>query len=151
MKHPTTSPRFPFLSQATVAVALVAACASASALPQFTFDPAAAGLLGTNITADNILVSSFMTVSVDPSGNFTQSGYLPITGFQLGDTDGTAAELFDDGQQQLAVHEIESDKVDIEHAQRGIGHIAIDETTRAHLGEVPYPAQQAVGDTWGTA
>ncbi|MCF8204054.1 MAG: flocculation-associated PEP-CTERM protein PepA [Methylotenera sp.] len=93
MKHPTTSPRFPFLSQATVAVALVAACASASALPQFTFDPAAAGLLGTNITADNILVSSFMTVSVDPSGNFTQSGYLPITGFQLGGSSFTPAGL----------------------------------------------------------
>jgi hypothetical protein len=93
MKHTTSKAKFSFLHGATVAMALVTACATASALPSFTFDPAAAGLLGTSINADNILVSSFSTVTIDPSGTFTQTGYLPITGFQLGGSSFTPAGL----------------------------------------------------------
>jgi hypothetical protein len=83
MKHSPRQTRFSFLQQAAAAAALVTACAAASALPAFTFDPAAAGLNGTIINADNILVSSFSSVTIDAGGNFTQTGYLPVTGFQL--------------------------------------------------------------------
>lgn len=95
MKHTPSKAKFSFLHGATLAVALVTACATASAapLPAFTLDPAAAGLIGTSINADNILVSSFSSVSIDPSGTFTQTGYLPITGFQLGGSTFTPAGL----------------------------------------------------------
>lgn len=83
---PTTSKsRLSFLQGASVAVVLATACAAASAdLPQFTFNPGAVGLNGASITADNILISNYSTVTIDPAGTFTQSGFLTITGFQLG-------------------------------------------------------------------
>lgn len=85
MKHTPSKPRFSFLHGATVAAALMTACVAASAaLPTFTFDPAAVGLNGASITADNILISNYSTVTIDAGGTFTESGYLPITGFQLG-------------------------------------------------------------------
>lgn len=96
MKHLTHKAKFSFLQGATAAIALATACASASALPSFTFNPTAAGLLGTSINADNILVSSFSSVTIDPAGTFTQSGYLPVTGFQLGGNTFTPAGLNSD-------------------------------------------------------
>ncbi len=72
-------------SRLALAAALMAACASASAaLPTFTFDPGAVGLAGTAINADNILISDYSTVTIDGAGNFTETGYLPVTGFQMG-------------------------------------------------------------------
>jgi hypothetical protein len=69
-------------------------CAAASAaLPQFTLNPGAAGLNGASITADNILISDYSTVVIDPAGTFTETGYLPITGFQLGGNALTPAGL----------------------------------------------------------
>jgi hypothetical protein len=77
--------RFPTLHRASIAVALMTVCAAASAaLPSFTLDPAAVGLSGTSLTADNILISNYSTVTIDAGGTFTESGYLPVTGFQLG-------------------------------------------------------------------
>lgn len=85
MKHIPRKPRFSFLQGASVAVALMTVCAAASAaLPQFTLNPGAAGLNGSSITADNILISDYSTVTINPSGTFTETGYLPITGLQLG-------------------------------------------------------------------
>lgn len=78
---------------AVAAVALMTASVTASALPAFTFDAGAAGLSGSTISADNILISDYSTVTIDGSGNFTQSGYLPVTGFQLGDTTFTPTGL----------------------------------------------------------
>jgi PEP-CTERM motif len=67
-----------------VAAAAVVACAGASAaLPQFTFDPAAVGLAGTAFTADNLLISDYATVTTTATG-FSETGYLAITGAQLG-------------------------------------------------------------------
>jgi len=84
----STRTRRPSLLQgAAVTLALLTASVTASAaLPAFTFDPTAAGLTGSVINADNILISDYSTVMIDGSGNFTQTGYLPITGFQLSDT-----------------------------------------------------------------
>lgn len=57
--------------------------ASADPLPSFTFNPAAVGLLGTQFTADNLLISDYATVQNTPTG-FQETGYLAITGVQSG-------------------------------------------------------------------
>lgn len=93
MKHSTGKARFHFLQHATAAAALMAFCAAASALPAFTFNPAAAGLVGAPINADNILISNYSITTIDPAGTFTETGYLPVTGFQLGGSTLTPAGL----------------------------------------------------------
>jgi hypothetical protein len=97
MKLILSKPRFSFLHGASVAVALMTVCAAASAaLPQFTLNPGAAGLNGSSITADNVLISDYSTVTIDAGGTFTETGYLPITGFQLGGNALTPAGLNSD-------------------------------------------------------
>lgn len=62
---------------------------SALALPVFTFNPSAAGLTGSNVTADNLIISDFSTVVLTPSGTgatFTDTGVLPVVQYQLGGT-----------------------------------------------------------------
>ncbi len=93
MKHSTSKTRFSFLHEATAAVALLTVSAAASALPAFTLDPSAAGLNGSTINADNILISDYSTITIDAAGTFTETGYLPITGFQLGGMAVTPAGL----------------------------------------------------------
>lgn len=74
------------LFRAVAAVAVATVCLGASAaLPAFTFNPAAVGLTGTQFTADNLLISDYATVTATLSG-FTESGFLAITGAQLGST-----------------------------------------------------------------
>lgn len=80
-----------------VCVALAAAYSSSWALPQFTFTPSGASpaLVGTPITADNILLSDFAAVTLTggPSATtFSEAGFLSVTGFQLGGTN-----VFTDG------------------------------------------------------
>ena len=69
-----------------MAVALGAAYSSSyalSTLPEFTWNPQAAGLAATSsITADNIVVSDFASVVLS-GATFTESGYLPVSSFQL--------------------------------------------------------------------
>ena len=79
----TASPK-PLLKRSAVALALAALCASASALPSFTFNPTAAGLAGTAFTADNILISDYATVRFGAGNSFTETGFLSISGAQLG-------------------------------------------------------------------
>ena len=75
----------PLLQRTAVALGLVVACASASALPQFTLDPSAVSpaLAGTAFTGDNILISDFSTVTFDGLGNFTDTGFLSVSAIQL--------------------------------------------------------------------
>ena len=71
---------------ALTAVALACGSASAWALPVFTFNPAGAStaLAGAATTADNIIVSDFSHVTVNPiTGAFTESGFLSVQSFQL--------------------------------------------------------------------
>ncbi|OWQ48064.1 hypothetical protein CDL60_05620 [Roseateles noduli] len=76
--------RKPVAFQRTLlALALLAASATASALPQFTWDPGAAGLNGSPITADNLLVSNYSTITFS-GATFTESGYLAVSAAQLG-------------------------------------------------------------------
>ncbi|MEO7335398.1 MAG: flocculation-associated PEP-CTERM protein PepA [Caldimonas sp.] len=72
------------LQRTVLAAAMAAAGSAASALPVFTLNPAGAGLTGALVTADNILVSDFSTVTFGAGGNFTERGFLSITDFQLG-------------------------------------------------------------------
>ena len=78
-----------------LSVALVAACSSTWALPVFTVNPAAAtpALPGSPVTADNILLSDFSTVLFTSPTNFTDKGFLSITGFQLGGANVVAGGL----------------------------------------------------------
>jgi hypothetical protein len=86
------------IKTAAVAVGFsLAGAASAFALPQFTLDPAAAGLTGAAFTADNIILSDFATVAFTPNGtggqNFTDNGILAVSGFQLGSSPVTVSGL----------------------------------------------------------
>ncbi|MEP7057228.1 MAG: flocculation-associated PEP-CTERM protein PepA [Caldimonas sp.] len=84
MKYQALFSRAAF-ARTLVSVALATAYASASAaLPPFTLNPAAVGLDGSAFTADNILLSDFSTVTFSDSTHFSDTGYLSITGFQLG-------------------------------------------------------------------
>jgi hypothetical protein len=65
------------------AVALPCLAAVAAPLPPFTFDPAAAGLAGGTITADNVLISDYSAVTLS-GGTFSEVGLLSVSGFQLG-------------------------------------------------------------------
>lgn len=83
----TTRSHFkPLLQRSALAFALVTVCAGASAsvLPQFTFNPGAAGLAGSSYTADNILISDYSSVLTGPGGTFTETGYLSFGAMQLG-------------------------------------------------------------------
>ena len=72
------------LGQIAAALALTAIGTVAhAALPVFSFDPAAAGLIGTSFTANNLLISDFSTVTFDASGTtFTDTGFLSISAAQ---------------------------------------------------------------------
>ncbi len=78
-----------------LSVALVAAYSSASALdlPDFTWNPAGAGLTGTTFTADNIIVSDFATVTFTGGNTFHEEGYLGVSSFQLNGKDINAGGL----------------------------------------------------------
>ncbi len=81
---------------ATAVASAVACATAAAALPQFTFNPAAGGISGapaSTITADNILISDYSTVVIDAAGNFTDTGFLAVSSFQLGGTTFTPAGL----------------------------------------------------------
>ena len=73
--------------RAAACAAILGACASASAaLPPFTLNPSAGGIAGApagSFTADNILVSDYSAVTFG-TGTFADTGYLAISGFQLG-------------------------------------------------------------------
>ena len=75
------------IKHAFASVALVAACSTtawSADLPDFTFTPTAVGLTGAPVTADNILVSDFSSVTSTGATTFAEQGFLSITGFQLG-------------------------------------------------------------------
>ncbi len=76
----------PLTNRAVLALALAAACSTASALPSFTLDPSAVGLAGTRFTADNILISDYATVRFGAGNTFRETGFLSISGAQLGGT-----------------------------------------------------------------
>src|SRR6266850_7323669 len=60
--------------------------------------------------------------------------------------DRTPRELVDDGEEERAVHLVEARFVDVEEPERVPGHGPVDPALRAHVGEVTYPAEEAVRD-----
>lgn len=86
MHAKVSSPRATGLPRLFAALTLSAACATSWALPMFTLSPndAVPSLNGGSVTADNIIVSDFSHVTVDPiTGNFTDTGMLSVQSFQL--------------------------------------------------------------------
>jgi len=84
------------IKHAFASVALVAACSTtawSADLPDFTFTPTAVGLTGAPVTADNILVSDFSSVTFTGATTFAEQGFLSITGFQLGGVNVVAGGL----------------------------------------------------------
>jgi len=84
------------LASVTLAAASVGAWAQAATdttPQQFTFQPAQVGLTGGAVTADNIIVSDFSTVTFTGNTSFTDSGFLSVTGFQLGGSNVVAPGL----------------------------------------------------------
>jgi len=81
------------LRRTLVAAALATAYSTSWSLPVFTFNPNAVALNGASVTADNILLSDFFSVTAGPAGTFTESGYLSLTGFQLGNANLVAGGL----------------------------------------------------------
>ena len=74
----------PTLRRTAVGIAMVAACASASAaLAPFTFDPSASLLAGSSFAGDNVLISDYSTVTSDGVGGFTETGFLAVSAIQL--------------------------------------------------------------------
>ena len=68
-----------------MSLALGAAYASSHALTtleEFTWNPAAVGLAGTQFRADNLIVSDFASVALSGS-TFSETGYLSVSSFQL--------------------------------------------------------------------
>ena len=48
----------------------------------------------------------------------------PIACGEIVQADRAAAELLDHGEQQLAVHHVEAERVHVEHVQRRVGDLA---------------------------
>src|SRR3954454_2244937 len=92
MKHHLLATRSG-LRRTLVAAALAAAYSSSWSLETFTLNPGAVGLVGSSVTADNILLSDFFTATVTGATTFSETGFLSITGFQLGGTNVTAGGL----------------------------------------------------------
>ena len=69
---------------AAAATLTLASTGAQAALATFTLDPAAAGLAGSTFTADNLLITDYLTVTDTSATTFTQTGYLSVTGAQLG-------------------------------------------------------------------
>jgi hypothetical protein len=67
---------------AALAIAATGSAALAADPPSFTFDPGAVGLTGTSVTANNILISEYSKVTFTSATEFTETGYLVMTGFQ---------------------------------------------------------------------
>jgi hypothetical protein len=86
------------LAGITLAAASVAASAQGApdvivAPAPFTFTPSAVGLTGEAVNADNIIVSDFSTVTFTGPTTFTDTGFLSVTGFQLGGSNVVAEGL----------------------------------------------------------
>src|SRR5690349_14535832 len=81
------------LRRSVLAAALFAAYSSSWALPVFTLTPAAVGLTGAPVTADNVILSDFATVNFSSPTNFSEHGFLSITDFQLGGSNVVAGGL----------------------------------------------------------
>ena len=80
-------------SLASLMVVAASSTAALAAMAPFTFNPAAVGLSGSSVTADNILVSDFASVTVTGANTFSEQGFLSVTGFQLGGTNVVAGGL----------------------------------------------------------
>ncbi|GAC1543432.1 MAG: hypothetical protein NVS2B7_17220 [Herpetosiphon sp.] len=71
-----------------LAAAIAASCSTsvfAATLQPFTFDPSVLCATCSKFTADNVLISDNASVVLNPNKTFSETGFLKITSFQLGD------------------------------------------------------------------
>lgn len=80
--NPVSWPSILRKSAIAAAATMTCAIAMADALPDFTLNPAGAGLAGSTFTADNILISDYSKVTLSGTA-FTETGLLNVTNFQL--------------------------------------------------------------------
>nr|GEU28642.1 hypothetical protein [Tanacetum cinerariifolium] len=66
---------------------------------------------------------------------------------QVADAHRAAAELVQHRFEQLAVHDVEADRIHVEHDQRSVGRGLGDVAIAFHFRVIAHAAQQAVGDT----
>ena len=59
----------------------------------------------------------------------------------------TAAELVDDGKEDLVVDGVEPARVDVQRIEREAGDFQIDDSVSAYLCKIPDPAQERICDT----
>ena len=65
-----------------------------------------------------------------------------------GDAYGAALELVNDGQENLAVDEVEAVAVDVQGFEGIFGDFEVNAAVAFDLCEVAHTAQQGIGDTW---
>ena len=64
--------------------------------------------------------------------------------------DWTTVELLDNGKEELSVHLIKTETIDVHHLQPFSGGLSIDDAIGPHLREVTNAFQQPIGDSRST-
>src|SRR3989442_14673218 len=77
---------------------------------------------------------------------FDRVAFFADGGCEVVDADRAAGELGEHRLQELAIHDVETGGVDVEHRQRGIGDLARDLAVGTYFCEVADAAQQAAGE-----
>src|SRR5438045_1357005 len=78
---------------------------------------------------------------------FDSIGFFRQCRSQGANPDRAALILLDNGQQQLAIHLVESVAIDFQHLQRRLGSGQVDVASTSDLSIITYPPKQAVGNT----
>ncbi len=68
----------------------------------------------------------------------------PIAAARLSTPTGPPSNLCRIASEQLAVHQVEADRVDVEHSQRRVRHLRGDVAVGFDLGEIAHAPQQPV-------
>ncbi len=77
---------------------------------------------------------------------FNRVAFFTDGGSQAVQPDRAAVEFVDDGVEQLAVHDVQAGRVNVQHGQGAVRDVLGDLAARLDLGIVAHAAQQAVGD-----
>jgi len=85
MNYKFSMPSTATLRGTLAAVTFAAASAASWALPSFTIDPSAAGLVGSPVSGDNFIVSDFSTTLFTSATTFSEQGYLAVRSIEFED------------------------------------------------------------------
>ena len=62
-----------------------------------------------------------------------------------------AAEFLQHRAEQLAIHDVEAEMINVEHGQGIVSHLAGNVPIGSNFGKVSHSSQQAIGNAWRTA